>query len=44
MKQAQVTEMVAYTARLEREFQPGRWEEGVPDDEVSPPLCPVPRM
>ncbi|CAM9321032.1 unnamed protein product [Ascophyllum nodosum] len=34
MKQAQVTEMIAYMARLERDSQPGRWEESVPDDEV----------
>ncbi|CAM9621685.1 unnamed protein product [Scytosiphon promiscuus] len=34
MKKAQVDAMMSTAARLERDLQPGRWEEGVPDEEV----------
>lgn len=35
MKQAQVTKMTGTMAQLERDVQPGRWEDGVADEEVS---------
>lgn len=34
MKQAQVTGMTSTMAQLERDVQPGRWPEGVPDEEA----------
>lgn len=35
MKQAQVDEMASTAARLERDLQPGRWDDGVSDEEAS---------
>ncbi|CAN0445150.1 unnamed protein product [Ectocarpus sp. 12 AP-2014] len=34
MKEAQVDEMMSTATRLERDLQPGRWDEGVADEEV----------
>lgn len=35
MKQAQVDEMTSTAARLERDLQPGRWDDGGSDEEAS---------
>ena len=35
MKQAQVDEMASTAARLERDLHPGRWDDGVSDEEVT---------
>lgn len=37
MKQAQLDEMSRTAARLERDLQPGRWDDSVPDEEASVP-------
>ncbi|CAM9351130.1 unnamed protein product [Pylaiella littoralis] len=34
MKKAQLNAMTSTASRLERDLQPGRWDEGVPDEEV----------